>query len=360
MGDKIEVCCSMIVVGVFCIFGIEGNVVDFVEVLCEVEWIGYLVMFKVIFGGGGCGICCCNSCEELEQVFLWVIFEVIKVFGSVEVFFEKCIVNFKYIEVQIFVDFFGNIVYLFECDCLIQCCNQKFIEIVLSLQFIFEQCVYIGDLVVCVVKVVGYENVGIVEFLFVDGEVYFMEMNIWVQVEYIIIEEIIGIDVVCEQICIVFGLELLVKQDDIVYCGYVLQFCINVEDLKNNFLFLFGKIICYYVFGGFGVCIDMVIYIGYIILLYYDLMCLKLIVWVLIWEEVFDCGLCVFDDMCVQGVKIIVLYYQEIFCNLEFCSGQFNISFVESYLELIQYLIKCNLLYLVIVIVIVIVVYVGL
>ncbi|MEF3097744.1 acetyl-CoA carboxylase biotin carboxylase subunit, partial [Raoultella terrigena] len=140
----------------------------------------------------------------------------------------------------------------------------------------------------------------------------FMEMNTRVQVEHTITEEITGIDVVREQIRIASGLELSVKQDDIVHRGYALQFRINAEDPKNNFLPSFGKITRYYAPGGPGVRTDTAIYTGYTIPPYYDSMCLKLIVWALTWDEALDRGLRALDDMRVQGVKTTAPYYQDI------------------------------------------------
>ncbi len=308
MGDKTEARRSMIAAGVPCTPGTEGNVADLAEALREAERIGYPVMLKATSGGGGRGIRRCNSREELEQAFPRVISEATKAFGSAEVFLEKCIVNPKHIEAQILADSFGNTVHLFERDCSIQRRNQKLIEIAPSPQLTPEQRAYIGDLAVRAAKAVGYENAGTVEFLLADGEVYFMEMNTRVQVEHTITEEITGIDVVREQIRIASGLELSVKQDDIVHRGYALQ----------------------------------LIYTGYTIPPYYDSMCLKLIVWALTWEEALDRGLRALDDMRVQGVKTTAPYYQEILRNPEFRSGQFNTSFVESHPELTQYSIKRN------------------
>ncbi|MBG5518070.1 acetyl-CoA carboxylase biotin carboxylase subunit [Pseudomonas aeruginosa] len=342
MGDKTEARRSMIAAGVPCTPGTEGNVADLAEALREAERIGYPVMLKATSGGGGRGIRRCNSREELEQAFPRVISEATKAFGSAEVFLEKCIVNPKHIEAQILADSFGNTVHLFERDCSIQRRNQKLIEIAPSPQLTPEQRAYIGDLAVRAAKAVGYENAGTVEFLLADGEVYFMEMNTRVQVEHTITEEITGIDVVREQIRIASGLELSVKQDDIVHRGYALQFRINAEDPKNNFLPSFGKITRYYAPGGPGVRTDTAIYTGYTIPPYYDSMCLKLIVWALTWEEALDRGLRALDDMRVQGVKTTAPYYQEILRNPEFRSGQFNTSFVESHPELTQYSIKRN------------------
>ena len=299
-------------------------------------------MLKATSGGGGRGIRRCNSREELEQAYPRVISEATKAFGSASVFLEKCIVNPKHIEAQILADSFGNTVHLYERDCSIQRRNQKLIEIAPSPQLTPEQRAYIGDLAVRAAQAVGYENAGTVEFLLAEGEVYFMEMNTRVQVEHTITEEITGIDIVREQIRIASGQPLSVKQEDIIHRGYALQFRINAEDPKNNFLPSFGKITRYYAPGGPGVRTDTAIYTGYTIPPYYDSMCLKLIVWALTWEEALDRGLRALDDMRVQGVRTTAPYYQEILRNPEFRSGQFNTSFVESHPELTQYSIKRN------------------
>ena len=343
MGDKTEARRSMIAAGVPCTPGTEGNVADMAEALREGDRIGYPVMLKATNGGGGRGIRRCNSRDELEQAYPRVISEATKAFGRAEVFLEKCIVNPKHIEAQILADSFGNTVHLYERDCSIQRRNQKLIEIAPSPQLTPEQRAYIGDLSVRAAKAVGYENAGTVEFLLAeDGELYFMEMNTRVQVEHTISEEITGIDIVREQIRIASGLELSVKQEDIQYRGFALQFRINAEDPKNNFLPSFGKITRYYAPGGPGVRTDTAIYTGYTIPPYYDSMCLKLIVWALTWEEALDRGLRALDDMRVQGVKTTAAYYQEILRNPEFRSGQFNTSFVEAHPELTEYSIKQN------------------
>ena len=334
IGDKTEARRAMIAAGVPCTPGTEGNVADLAEALREAERIGYPVMLKATSGGGGRGIRRCNSVEELEQAYPRVISEATKAFGSAEVFLEKCIVNPKHIEAQILADSFGNTVHLFERDCSIQRRNQKLIEIAPSPQLTPEQRAYIGELAVKAAKAVGYENAGTVEFLLADGEVYFMEMNTRVQVEHTITEEITGIDIVREQIRIASGLPLSVKQEDIVHRGYAIQFRINAEDPKNNFLPSF------YAPGGPGVRTDTAIYTGYTIPPYYDSMCLKLIVWALTWEEALDRGLRALDDMRLLGVKTTALYYQEILRNPEFRSGVFNTSFVESHPELINYSVK--------------------
>lgn len=340
MGDKTEARRSMIAAGVPVTPGTEGNVADLAEALREAERIGYPVMLKATSGGGGRGIRRCDSRAELEQAYPRVISEATKAFGSAEVFLEKCIVNPKHIEAQVLADSFGNTVHLYERDCSIQRRNQKLIEIAPSPQLTPEQRAYIGELSVKAAKAVGYENAGTVEFLLANDEIYFMEMNTRVQVEHTITEEITGIDIVREQIRIASGLPLSVKQEDIQYRGFALQFRINAEDPRNSFFPCFGKITRYYAPGGPGVRVDTAIYTGYTIPPNYDSMCLKLVVWALTWEEALARGSRALDDMRLQGIKTTATYYQQILANPEFRSGQFNTSFVEAHPELLNYSVK--------------------
>ncbi len=341
MGDKTEARRTMIDAGIPCTPGSEGNLASLDEALAEAERIGYPVMLKATSGGGGRGIRRCDTPDELRNYFPRVIAEATAAFGSAEVFLEKFIVNPKHIEVQILADSFGNTIHLTERDCSIQRRNQKLIEIAPSPQLTAEQRDYIGTLAVRAAMAVDYENAGTVEFLLTqDGHFYFMEMNTRIQVEHTITEQITGIDIVREQIRIASGLELSVKQEDVHSRGFALQFRINAEDPKNDFLPSFGKITRYYAPGGPGVRTDTAIYTGYTIPGYFDSMCLKLIVWALTWEEALNRGVRALDDMRVQGVKTTAPYYQEILKNPDFRSGAFDTSFVETHPQLVNYSVK--------------------
>ena len=247
-------------------------------------------MLKATSGGGGRGIRRCNSREELEQAFPRVISEATKAFGSAEVFLEKCIVNPKHIEVQILGDSLGNVVHLFERDCSIQRRNQKLIEIAPSPQLTEEQRAYIGDLAVRAAKAVGYENAGTVEFLLDEGDsllhgdehppagrTYDHRRNYRHRHRA-------GADSHRRRPA------AAVRQADIQHRGYAMEFRINAEDPKNDFLPSFGRITRYYSPGGPGVRIDTAIYTDYTIPPYYDSMCAKLTVWTLTWEETIDRG----------------------------------------------------------------------
>jgi pyruvate carboxylase subunit A len=338
MGDKIEARKAMIAAGIPCTPGSEGNLADLEEARQLAAKIGYPVMLKATNGGGGRGIRRCNDEKELIGNYDRVISEASKAFGKPEVFLEKCVVNPRHIEVQVIADSHGNVIHLYERDCSIQRRNQKLIEIAPSPQLSEAQREYIGNLAVKAAKAVGYENAGTVEFLLdSDNTFYFMEMNTRLQVEHTVTETITGIDIVQEQIRIADGQELQYKQDEVKYRGFAMEFRINAEDPKNDFLPSFGKITRYYAPGGPGVRMDAAIYSGYVIPPYYDSMCAKLTVWALDWESVIERGRRALSDMLVYGVKTTIPYYQEILKHPDFRCGEFDTSFVESHPELNNY-----------------------
>jgi pyruvate carboxylase subunit A len=340
MGDKTQARNSMRAARVPVTPGSEGNLSSLDEALALANEIGYPVMVKATSGGGGRGIRRCDTPEELKTHYPRVISEATKAFGSAEVFMEKCIVNPRHIEVQVLADSQGNAIHLFERDCSIQRRNQKLIEIAPSPQLTPEQRQYIGGLAVKAAKAVGYENAGTVEFLLAGNEVYFMEMNTRVQVEHTITEAITGIDIVREQLRVAAGLPLTYRQEDVSFRGYALQFRINAEDPKNDFLPSFGRITHYYAPGGPGVRVDTAIYTGYEIPPYYDSMCLKLVVWALTWEEVIERSKRALDDMRLHGIKTTANYYQQILDHPDFRKGIFDTSFVPSHPELLRYSTK--------------------
>ena len=340
MGDKTEARRSMIAAGIPCIPGTDGNVNSLEGALQGAAEIGYPVMLKATSGGGGRGIRRCDDREALTNAYPRVISEATAAFGSAEVFLEKCILNPKHIEVQVLADASGNTVHLFERDCSIQRRNQKLVEIAPSPQITPSLRARLGDLAVRAAMAVKYENTGTVEFLLDNDDVYFLEMNTRIQVEHTITEQITGIDIVREQIRIASGLDLSMGQEDVQFRGFAMQFRINAEDPKNDFLPSFGKITRYYAPGGPGVRTDTAIYTGYTIPHYYDSLCLKLIVWALTWEETLNRGSRALDDMRVQGVKTTVPYYQEILRSPDFRSGHFDTGFVDSQPELVNYSVK--------------------
>jgi len=341
MGNKIEARTAMINAGIPVTPGSDGNVESVEAALkCAAE-IGYPIMLKATSGGGGRGIRRCENEKELGPNYDRVISEATKAFGSADVFIEKCVVNPRHIEVQILADSHGNVIHLFERDCSIQRRHQKLVEIAPSPQLTDEQRSYVCDLAVRAAKAVGYENAGTVEFLLDhDDNFYFMEMNTRLQVEHCVSEQITGVDIVQEQIRIASGLKLRFVQEDIQLRGFAMEFRINAEDPKNDFLPSFGRITRYFAPGGPGVRTDAAIYSGYEIPPYYDSMCAKLTVWALTWDNLLDRAERALNDIGVYGIKTTIPYQIEIVKSQEFQNGVFDTSFVESHPELANYSVK--------------------
>ncbi len=338
MGDKIQARKAMTGAGIPCTPGSDGNLKNLEEAVKLAAKIGYPVMLKATNGGGGRGIRRCDSEKDLLTNYDRVISEASKAFGKPEVFLEKCVVSPRHIEVQVLGDSLGNVIHLFERDCSIQRRNQKLIEIAPSPQLSQAQREYIGGLAVKAAKAVGYENAGTVEFLLDQhNNFYFMEMNTRLQVEHTVTETITGVDIVQEQIRVAYGLPLRYKQSEISFRGFAMEYRINAEDPKNDFLPSFGKITRYYSPGGPGVRMDAAIYTGYVIPPYYDSMCAKLTVWALDWPSVVERGRRALGDMVVYGVKTTIPYYQEIMKHPDFKNANFNTSFVETHPELTNY-----------------------
>tara|TARA_B110000008_G_scaffold34906_1_gene31074 strand:- start:1661 stop:3079 length:1419 start_codon:yes stop_codon:yes gene_type:complete len=338
MGDKIQARQAMIEAGVPVIPGSDGNIASLEDAKSFADSIGYPVMLKATNGGGGRGIRRCDNEKEMDSNFDRVISEATKAFGSPEIFIEKCVLTPKHIEVQVLADQHENVIHLFERDCSIQRRNQKLIEIAPSPQLSEKQRNYIGDLAVKATKAVSYENAGTVEFLLDNNDnFYFMEMNTRLQVEHTVTETITGIDIVQEQIRIASGDILKYKQDEITHRGFAIEFRINAEDPKNDFLPSFGKITRYYAAGGPGVRTDAAIYTGYVIPPYYDSMCAKLTIWAINWNDAVQRGIRSLDDIGLFGVKTTIPYYLEILKNNSFVDAEFNTSFVEMHPELTDY-----------------------
>ena len=338
MGDKVKARKAMIEAAVPVIPGSDGNIKDLEEAIKIANSIGYPIMLKATNGGGGRGIRRCDNEKELLSNYDRVISEATKAFGSPELFIEKCVVTPKHIEVQVLADQKENVIHLFERDCSIQRRNQKLIEIAPSPQLSNDQRNYIGNLAVKAAKAVKYVNAGTVEFLLdSDDNFYFMEMNTRLQVEHTITETITGIDIVQEQIRIASGMALRYSQEEVNFRGYAIEFRINAEDPKQDFLPSFGKITRYFAAGGPGVRTDASVYTGYIIPPYYDSMCAKLTVWALNWDDAIQRGSRALDDIGLFGVKTTIPYYKEILKNEFFVDANFNTSFVESHPELVDY-----------------------
>jgi len=338
MGDKTQARFAMQKAGVPVTPGSAGNLESLDAALRVADEIGYPVMLKATSGGGGRGIRRCDDPGALRHNYERVISEATKAFGRAEVFLERCVLNPRHIEVQVLGDHHGNCIHLFERDCSIQRRNQKLIEIAPSPQLDEAERQYVGGLAVLAARAVGYTNAGTVEFLQdADGRFYFMEMNTRIQVEHTITETITGVDLVEEQIRVAAGLPLRFKQHEVQRRGFAMQFRINAEDPKNNFLPSFGRISRYYAPGGPGVRTDAGIYTGYTVPPHYDSMLAKVIVWALTWDDVVNRGCRALRDIGVFGIKTTIPFYQEILRHPDFRSGHFNTGFLDDHPEFLDY-----------------------
>jgi pyruvate carboxylase subunit A len=338
MGDKVAARTAMQAAGIPVVPGSVGNLASLDEALELATAIGYPVMLKATTGGGGRGIRRCNSEPDLRRNYERVLSEASKAFGSADIFLEKCIERPRHIEVQVLADHHGNVVHLFERDCSIQRRHQKLVEIAPSPQLDDTRRTWLGEMAVRAARAVNYRNAGTVEFLLdADGNFYFMEMNTRLQVEHTVTEAITGIDIVQEQIRIADDQPLSHAQEDIVRRGYAMEFRINAEDPKNDFLPSFGRITRYFAPGGPGVRTDAAIYSGYQIPPHYDSMCAKLTVWALDWPGLLNRARRALQDTGVYGVKTTIPYYLELLKVPEFRACHFDTGFVEDHPELVGY-----------------------
>ena len=338
MGNKIEARRSMQAAGVPVVPGSDTSLSGLDEALALADTIGYPIMLKATSGGGGRGIRRCDSEKQLRRNYERVLSEARKAFGTADIFLEKCVDRPRHIEVQVLADSHGNVVHLFERDCSIQRRYQKLIEIAPSPQLSEEQRSMLGDYAIRAAQSVGYQNAGTVEFLMdTDENFFFMEMNTRLQVEHTVTESITGIDIVAEQIRIADGQPLSFRQDEIKRRGFAMQFRVNAEDPKNDFLPSFGRITRYFAPGGPGVRTDAAIYTGYSIPPYYDSMCAKITVWALNWDELLNRARRALYDTGVYGVKTTILYYLEVLEVESFRAGRFDTGFVTDHPYLVNY-----------------------
>ncbi|KTD64699.1 acetyl-CoA carboxylase biotin carboxylase subunit [Legionella spiritensis] len=338
MGSKIAARETMKKAGIPVIPGSEGSLKTIDEAVACARKLGYPVMLKATFGGGGRGIRLCQDAEQIRHQFARVQSEAVKAFGDGQVFMEKVIVNPRHIEVQILADHHGHVVHLFERDCSVQRRHQKLVEVAPSVHLDDEIRKALYDYAVKAATTVGYTNAGTVEFMVDENNrAYFLEMNTRLQVEHPVTEQITGIDLVQEQIRIASGESLSMRQDQIMRRGYAIEFRINAEDPQNDFLPSYGRITRYYAPGGPGVRMDSAIYTGYSIPPDYDSLCAKLTVWGLDWPATIRRARRALDEMRLFGVKTTIPYYLEMLKSEEFQQGYWTTNLVDEHPEWLHY-----------------------
>ena len=338
MGSKIAARTAMRKAGIPIIPGSEGNLESVEEAIACAEKLGYPVMLKATFGGGGRGIRFCNNAEQVGHLYTRAQSEAGKAFGDAHIFMEKFIENPRHIEVQILADNHGKVLHLFERDCSIQRRHQKLVEIAPSPRLDGETRQKLYDYAVKAAKTVGYTNAGTVEFILDEqNHIYFLEMNTRLQVEHPVTEQITGIDIVQQQIKVAAGEQLAISQEQITRRGFAIEFRINAEDPQNDFLPSFGRITRYYAPGGPGVRTDSAIYTGYTIPSDYDSLCAKLTVWSLDWPSVLCRARRALEEMRLFGVKTTIPYYLEMLKSTELQKGLVTTALIDAHPEWLRY-----------------------
>ncbi len=333
-GDKIASKNAMRDIGVPVIEGTETPIVNIKEAEQIAKKIGFPVMIKAAFGGGGRGMRIVRSEKEFKSLFDAATAESRKYFGNDDMFIEKFVENPRHIEVQIIADKYGNVVHLGERDCSIQRRHQKVIEISPSplLSPAVRKEIYRTS--IKAVYRLGYESVGTMEFLVdQDDNVYFIEMNTRVQVEHPVTEITSGVDIIQRMIQLAEGDKLHFLQEEISFRGHAIEFRINAEDPNNNFMPSFGTVGEYLTPGGPGVRLDTSIYSGYTLPTNYDSMVGKLIVWALDWEGVVKKARRALDEYYIEGITTNISLHKDIVNDADFISGKFDTSFLDERVE---------------------------
>ncbi len=334
MGDKSIARKTMIEAGVPVVPGTEGTLESAEQAIRLAEEIGYPVIVKASFGGGGRGMRIADNEQELVKAIQTASSEAEAAFGNAEVYLEKYIEDPRHIEFQILADEHGNVVHLGERDCSIQRRHQKVIEEAPSAIIDSKLRDQMGEVAVKAAQAVGYYNAGTVEMLLdKHNNYYFIEMNTRIQVEHPVTELVTGIDIVKEQIRIAAGEELGYTQEDIKINGAAIECRINAEDPKKDFRPSPGRIEEYLVPGGIGIRVDSSAYPNYLIPPFYDSMVAKLITWGQDREEARKRMLRALDEFEVEGIKTTIPFHQEVLTNNYFIKGEFNTGFIATHIS---------------------------
>src|SRR5213593_4841203 len=330
MGDKAKAREMAKKAGVPILPGNEGPVKTYADALEVSRQIGFPVILKAAAGGGGRGMRICASEGDLLGAFDTARSEADRAFGSADVYVEKYLERPRHIEIQVFGDTQGRIVSLGERECTIQRRHQKLIEESPSPALTHEMRKRMGEAAIQLFQAVNYVNAGTIEFLFQDGQFYFMEMNTRIQVEHPVTEEVTGIDLVKEQIRVASGLPLTVPNGDFRLRGHAMEFRINAED-PMTFAPHPGRIREFNLPGGPGVRVDTAAYRDYVIPPHYDSLIAKLIVHGADRAESIARGRRALDLFIIEGVKTSIPLHRAILDDPRFISGEISTRYMEEF-----------------------------
>ncbi|MEI7497221.1 MAG: acetyl-CoA carboxylase biotin carboxylase subunit [Betaproteobacteria bacterium] len=332
MGDKVSAKQAMIKAGVPCVPGSEGELPDDPAHIRRIaKMVGYPVIIKAAGGGGGRGMRVVHSEAALINAVSMTKTEAGSAFGNPAVYMEKYLQNPRHIEIQILADKFKNAVYLGERDCSMQRRHQKVIEEAPAPGIPRKLIDKIGERCVAACKKIGYRGAGTFEFLYENGEFYFIEMNTRVQVEHPVTEYITGVDIVKTQIMVAADMKLPFTQRDIVVKGHSIECRINAED-PFKFTPSPGRITMWHAPGGPGVRVDSHAYTNYFVPPYYDSMIGKIIVYGDNREQALARMRTALAETLVEGINTNIPLHRELMDNAKFQAGGTNIHYLEEWL----------------------------
>ncbi|HKV13500.1 MAG TPA: acetyl-CoA carboxylase biotin carboxylase subunit [Reyranella sp.] len=329
MGDKIVAKQTAQELGLPLVPGSPGPIGSLEEIVALGDKIGWPVLIKAVAGGGGRGMKVVEKADAAAEAYGLARAEAKAAFSNDAVYVEKYLGRPRHIEIQVLGDGHGNGVHLGERDCSLQRRHQKVLEEAPSPALNPEQRNRIGELAAAAVRKLKYRGAGTMEFLFQDGEFYFIEMNTRLQVEHPITEAVTGIDLVREQIRIADGAPLGLKQSDIVIQGHAIECRVNAEN-PETFVPCPGRVVDYHPPGGLGVRVDSGLYAGYMMPPYYDSMVAKLIVSGATRNECLMRLRRSLEEFVIGGIETTIPLHQRIIRQQQFIDGDYDIHWLEK------------------------------
>ncbi len=329
MGDKISAKQTMIGLGIPVVPGTPNGITTEEDALAQAQLIGYPILIKATSGGGGKGMKVAHNNEELLLNMKLARVEAKANFGNDGIYMERYLKQPRHIEVQIIADHHGNVVCLGERDCSLQRRHQKVFEEAPSPALSSKEREALMSTVQKAIKKLGYRGVGTLEFLYENGEFFFMEMNTRLQVEHTITEMITGIDLVKEQLFVASGRPLSFLQDDVVIRGHAIECRINAED-PHNFMPSPGKITTYHAPGGLGVRVDSHVYNGYLVPPHYDSLVSKLITYGVDRPEALSIMERALREYVIDGIKTTIPLHQWLLSKEDVQTGDYTIHWLEK------------------------------